>query len=40
MGFNLIMHVKDEGILYSTKGIGTGQKDLVADGPKFLSNYL
>ena len=35
MWFNLTLHVKDEGIIFSTKGIGIGPADLVAAGPKF-----
>ena len=40
MGFNLTLHVKDEEIVYSTKGIGTGQTDLIAGGPKFPSKLI
>ena len=36
MGFILTLHVKDEGIVFSTKGGGIGPADLVAAGPKFL----
>ena len=37
MGFILTLHVKDEGIVFSTKGGGIGPADLVAAGPKFLA---